>query len=59
MKLRKLFKDEWGLDRDWFIFVKGILFILIFSAVAFLLTAAVSKPYEGTECFCECQEEEE
>lgn len=57
MKLRKIFKDEWGLDRDWFILAKGILFILIFGAVAWLLTAAVPKPYEGKWCSCERQEE--
>ena len=57
MKIRKLFKDEWGLDRDWVIFAKGILFILAFGTIAFLITAAIPKPYEGKGCYCECQEE--
>lgn len=60
MKIRKLFKDEYGLDRDWFIFVKGGLCILGFGgSMALVLSAIYSsmpQPYEGKWCHCECQE---
>jgi len=61
MKIRKLFKDEYE-EREWFVYAKAVLFVLVVSAVAFLLVAAVARmfpePYEGTWCYYECQEEE-
>ena len=65
MKIRKLFKDEYE-EREWFMFAKAVLFVLVVSAVAFLLTAAIARmfpepyggKYEGKGCYCECQEEE-
>ena len=59
--MRKLFKDEYGFDRDWFIIVKGGLFILGFGVFMSLVLSAIysslPQPYQGNYCYCDCQDE--